>query len=174
MKEVRLARVNPSLDEFKDEAYLAWPRGLPSRFSRGTIGRGLFTSHRACSNLPTNSLPAPCPSPPAQTSPPLPSLPSWQIDLLHLTVDTDVEVLVNQIVFEEPLISEKKKPQLRRLIYKLIEKLESKEVREKRRRNVTEEGAPNNNLVPVLFSTPTPRNSPTFLPLTPGQRLLPV
>lgn len=34
---------------------------------------------------------------------------------------------MNQIVFEEPLISEKKKPQLRRLIYKLIEKLESKE-----------------------------------------------
>ena len=50
-----------------------------------------------------------------------------EIDLLHLTPDTDVEVLVNQVVFEEPLISEKKKPQLRRLIYKLIEKLEQKE-----------------------------------------------
>ncbi|GMI43904.1 hypothetical protein TeGR_g5247, partial [Tetraparma gracilis] len=46
---------------------------------------------------------------------------------MHLTPDTDVEVLCNQIVFEEPLISEKKKPQLRRLIYKLIEKLEQKE-----------------------------------------------
>lgn len=32
-----------------------------------------------------------------------------------------------QIVFEEPLISENRKPQLRRLIYKLIEKLESNE-----------------------------------------------
>ena len=50
-----------------------------------------------------------------------------EFDLLHLTSDTDVEVLVNQVVFEEPLISEKKKPQLRRLIYKLIEKLEQKE-----------------------------------------------
>lgn len=38
---------------------------------------------------------------------------------------TDVEVLVNQIVFEEALISEGRKPQLRRLVYKLIEKLES-------------------------------------------------
>ncbi|KAJ0392751.1 hypothetical protein P43SY_009650 [Pythium insidiosum] len=47
-----------------------------------------------------------------------------EIDLLHLTAESDVEVLVNQIVFEEPLISESRKPQLRRLIYKLIEKLE--------------------------------------------------
>lgn len=30
---------------------------------------------------------------------------------------SDIEVLVNQIVFEEPLISESRKPQLRRLIY---------------------------------------------------------
>ncbi len=30
---------------------------------------------------------------------------------------TDVEVLVNQVTFEEPLISENRKPQLRRLIY---------------------------------------------------------
>jgi hypothetical protein len=29
----------------------------------------------------------------------------------------DVDVIVNQIVFEEPLISENKKPHLRRLIY---------------------------------------------------------
>ena len=35
--------------------------------------------------------------------------------------------LFPQIVFEEPLISENRKPQLRRLIYKLIEKLESNE-----------------------------------------------
>ena len=42
-----------------------------------------------------------------------------EIDLLRLTAETDVEVLVNQIVFEEPLISEARKPQLRRLVYKL-------------------------------------------------------
>lgn len=63
-----------------------------------------------------------------------------EIDLLHLTAEyaaakylcmislqtdsilmwwarSDIEVLVNQIVFEEPLISESRKPQLRRLIY---------------------------------------------------------
>ena len=34
----------------------------------------------------------------------------------------DVEVLVNKIVSEEPLISPSRKSQLRRLIYKLIEK----------------------------------------------------
>jgi hypothetical protein len=33
------------------------------------------------------------------------------------TVSTDVDVLVNQIVYEEPLISESKKPHLRKLIY---------------------------------------------------------
>lgn len=38
-----------------------------------------------------------------------------------------MDVLVNQIVFEEPLISENRKPQLRRLVYKLIEKLETNE-----------------------------------------------
>jgi dynein assembly factor with WDR repeat domains 1 len=36
-----------------------------------------------------------------------------QIDLLHLTTETDVEVLINQIVFEEPLISDSRKPQVR-------------------------------------------------------------
>lgn len=36
-------------------------------------------------------------------------------------------MLVNQIVFEEPLISESRKPQLRRLVHKLIEKLETNE-----------------------------------------------
>ena len=30
---------------------------------------------------------------------------------------TDVEVMVNQIIFEEPLVSKHRKPQLRRLIY---------------------------------------------------------
>jgi dynein assembly factor with WDR repeat domains 1 len=38
-----------------------------------------------------------------------------------------VEVLVNQIVFEEPLISASRKGQLRRLIYRLIEKHEANE-----------------------------------------------
>lgn len=50
-----------------------------------------------------------------------------QVDLLTLTPDTDVEVLVNQIVRQEPLVSEARKPQLRKLIYKLIEKMESHE-----------------------------------------------
>ena len=40
-----------------------------------------------------------------------------EIDLLHLTPETDVEVLVNQVVCEEPLISDNRKPQLRRLVY---------------------------------------------------------
>ena len=38
---------------------------------------------------------------------------------------TDVEVVVSQIVFEEPLVSEHRKPQLRRLVQKLIERLET-------------------------------------------------
>jgi hypothetical protein len=50
-----------------------------------------------------------------------------EIDLLNLTSETDVDVLVNQIVREEPLVSDSRKPQLRRLIYKLIEKLETNE-----------------------------------------------
>ena len=41
------------------------------------------------------------------------------VDLLTLTPDTDVEVMVNQIVRSETLISEHRKPQLRKLIYKL-------------------------------------------------------
>ena len=53
--------------------------------------------------------------------------PPQEIDLLHLTSETDVEVLVNQIIFEEPLISEARKPQLRRLVYKLGGKLETTE-----------------------------------------------
>ncbi|KAL7678697.1 putative WD40/YVTN repeat-like-containing domain superfamily, coatomer beta' subunit (COPB2) [Plasmopara halstedii] len=47
-----------------------------------------------------------------------------EIDLLHLNAESDIEVLINQIVSEEPLISDSRKPQLRRLLYKLIEKLE--------------------------------------------------
>jgi dynein assembly factor with WDR repeat domains 1 len=53
-----------------------------------------------------------------------------EIPLLHLTTETDVEVLVNQIVFEQPLVRESRKPQLRRLIYKLIEKLEANETQD--------------------------------------------
>merc|ERR1712061_233932 len=49
------------------------------------------------------------------------------IDLLNLTPCTDVEVLINQIVFEEPLISENKKETLRRMIYKLIDKIDNKD-----------------------------------------------
>lgn len=41
------------------------------------------------------------------------------VDLLTLTPETDVEVMVNSIVRQEPLISEQRKPQLRKLIYKL-------------------------------------------------------
>ncbi len=39
------------------------------------------------------------------------------IPTFALSCSTDIEVIVNQIVFEEPLISESKKPHLRRLIY---------------------------------------------------------
>merc|ERR1712216_262540 len=49
------------------------------------------------------------------------------IDLLTLTPETDVEVLVNQIVRHEPLISEGRRAQLRKLIFKLIEKQELNE-----------------------------------------------
>ena len=49
------------------------------------------------------------------------------IDLLTLDADTDVEVLINQVVRREALITETRKPQLRKLIYKLIEKQESQE-----------------------------------------------
>ena len=43
------------------------------------------------------------------------------VDLLTLSPETDVEVLVNQIVWQEALISEQRKPQLRKLMYKLCE-----------------------------------------------------
>ena len=50
-----------------------------------------------------------------------------EIDLLHLTPETDVDVLVNQVVLRSREFSDNRTPQLRRLIYKLIEKLESNE-----------------------------------------------
>ena len=51
------------------------------------------------------------------------------VDLLTLTPETDVEVLVNQVVRTEPLISENRKPQVRKLIQKLVEKIEELEIR---------------------------------------------
>jgi dynein assembly factor with WDR repeat domains 1 len=47
------------------------------------------------------------------------------IDLLNLTPQTNIEVLANQILFEEPAISQTRKPQLKKLIQKLIEKLQT-------------------------------------------------
>merc|ERR1711988_900478 len=49
------------------------------------------------------------------------------IDLLMLAPDANVEVVVNQIVRAEQLISDSRKPQLRKLIFKLIEKQELNE-----------------------------------------------
>lgn len=46
------------------------------------------------------------------------------IDLLSLTPETEVEALISQIVRQEALVSEQRKPQLRKLIYKLIEKID--------------------------------------------------
>ena len=45
------------------------------------------------------------------------------IDLLNLTAETDVEVLLSQIIRQEPLISEARRPALRKLIHRLIEKV---------------------------------------------------
>lgn len=44
-----------------------------------------------------------------------------------LTLRTDIDVLVNQILFEEPIISEARKPQLKQLIIKLLQKLDTKQ-----------------------------------------------
>jgi dynein assembly factor with WDR repeat domains 1 len=44
------------------------------------------------------------------------------IDLLALTPESDLDTLVEQIIREEPLVSEARKPQLRRLLDKLVEK----------------------------------------------------
>ena len=46
------------------------------------------------------------------------------VDLLALTPDTDVDVLLSQMIREQPLLSEKRKPQLEKLVNKLIDKLE--------------------------------------------------
>ena len=43
-----------------------------------------------------------------------------EIDLLHLTPESDIDMLVNQIVFEEQLISESRKPQLKKLILSTV------------------------------------------------------
>ena len=39
------------------------------------------------------------------------------VDLLTLTPESDLEVLVNQVVRQEALISENRKPQLRKLMW---------------------------------------------------------
>jgi dynein assembly factor with WDR repeat domains 1 len=44
------------------------------------------------------------------------------IDLLNLTPETDVDRLIDQILLEEPLIHESRKPQLKELIEGLIKK----------------------------------------------------
>jgi len=49
------------------------------------------------------------------------------IDLLSLTVETDVEVLLNQILKQEPLLTESKRPYVRKLLYKLIEKQDTQD-----------------------------------------------
>merc|ERR1711981_356310 len=49
------------------------------------------------------------------------------IDLLNLSAETDVELILDQIIQHEPLIKESRRSQLRKLIFKLIEKQESNE-----------------------------------------------
>ena len=44
------------------------------------------------------------------------------VDLLNLTPDTDVEVLLNQIMRQEPLIKESRRAALRAMIYRLVDK----------------------------------------------------
>ena len=58
------------------------------------------------------------------------SLNTTCIDLLHLTADTDLSLLADQLVAEQPLISESRKPQLQRLLGKLLEKQSENEGRE--------------------------------------------
>ena len=76
------------------------------------------------SNIGTCTLdsPPPQPPPPPDNNNNLPQLKNKSVDLLSLEPSTDVEVLVNQVVRQEPLISDARKPQLRKLVYKLIEK----------------------------------------------------
>ena len=53
-----------------------------------------------------------------------------KLTYLHFTDRTDIDRLIDQILLEEPLISEARKPQLKKLIEKLIEKqLENQEQR---------------------------------------------
>lgn len=40
-----------------------------------------------------------------------------EIDLLQLSADVDVDAIVDQIAVQEPLITESRKPYLKRLIY---------------------------------------------------------
>merc|ERR1711998_417650 len=49
------------------------------------------------------------------------------IDLLNLSGETDVELILDQIIQHEPLIKESRRSQLRKLIFKLIEKQELNE-----------------------------------------------
>ena len=49
------------------------------------------------------------------------------IDLLNLSGETDVELILDQIIQHEPLIKESRRAQLRKLIFKLIEKQELNE-----------------------------------------------
>merc|ERR1711981_443846 len=49
------------------------------------------------------------------------------IDLLNLSAETDVELILDQIIQHEPLIKESRRSQLRKLLYKLVEKIESHE-----------------------------------------------
>eukprot|EP00292_Cryptomonas_paramecium_P003116 CAMPEP_0113666056 /NCGR_PEP_ID=MMETSP0038_2-20120614/2654_1 /TAXON_ID=2898 /ORGANISM="Cryptomonas paramecium" /LENGTH=620 /DNA_ID=CAMNT_0000581489 /DNA_START=122 /DNA_END=1983 /DNA_ORIENTATION=+ /assembly_acc=CAM_ASM_000170 len=49
------------------------------------------------------------------------------LDLLELTVETDVEALLNQIIRKEPLITESKRPHVRKLLHKLVEKQDTPE-----------------------------------------------
>jgi dynein assembly factor with WDR repeat domains 1 len=42
------------------------------------------------------------------------------IDLLNLTPETDIDRLIDQILLEEPLISENRKPQLKKLIESIL------------------------------------------------------
>ncbi len=44
------------------------------------------------------------------------------IDLLALTPESDLDALADQVIREEPLVSEARKPQLCRLLNKLVEK----------------------------------------------------
>ena len=57
----------------------------------------------------------------------VPQVKQKPINLLDLTPETDVEVMINAVVRKEALVTDARKPQLRKLVYKLIEKQESHE-----------------------------------------------